>query len=40
MITLKSPLGLPQNNNQTKPFTRVWDLVTELQVYVQYSIKM
>ena len=40
IITLKSPLGLPQNNNQTKPFIGVWDLVTELQVYVQYSIKM
>ena len=38
IITLKSPLVSPQNNNQTKPFIGVWDLVTELQVYVQYSI--
>ena len=27
-------------NKQTKPFIGVWDLVIELQVYVQYSIKM
>ena len=40
IITLKSPLGLPQNNNYTKPFIDVRDLITELQVYVQYSIKM
>ena len=31
IITVKSPLGLPQKNNQTKPFIGVWDLVTELQ---------
>ena len=40
LITLKSPLGLPPKNNSTKPFIGFRDLITELQVCAQYSIKM
>ena len=29
VITLKSPLGLPKKNNQTKPFIGFRDLITE-----------
>ena len=39
-ITLKLPLGLPKNNNYTKPLIAFRNLITELQVYAQYSIKM
>ena len=38
--TLKSPLGLLAKNDYTKPFIGFRDLITELQVYAQYSIKM
>ena len=40
IITLKSPLGLAPKNNSTTTFIRFRDLITELQLYAQYSVKM